>query len=347
MNFRKQYRQYVDQISPSEKLTDAVLNQAASGQMKRTFPRFPGKIIRPAASAAVFLLLCNLGLTALVAHAEPVYETIYAISPTLAQHFMPVHMSSEDQGIRMEVESVSISENTAEIYISMQDLTGGRIDGTMDLYDSYSINRPFDSAGTCQLADYDESSQKAFFLIRIDEAGDHKITGDKITFSVREFLSHKQIYRDLPIPLALSALSLDSPVMEAEYTGMSGDLETFDAGDSGTVLLPGEAFPDFPVNGIALTAAGYADGRLHLQTAVTNPLANDNHGYFYLQDADGNQLFCDYTVHFQAADDSAVVYQESVFDISPEEIEAYTLYGNFTTCDTKVEGNWQVTFSLQ
>lgn len=46
----------------------------------------------------------------------------------------------------------------------MQDLTGDRIDETMDLFDSYQINRPFDSSGACRLAGYDAQQKAAAFL---------------------------------------------------------------------------------------------------------------------------------------------------------------------------------------
>ena len=58
-----------------------------------------------------------------------------------------------------------------KIYITMQDLTEDRIDGSTDLFDSYSINRPFDSSAHCERVRYDESTKTATFLITIDEWG--------------------------------------------------------------------------------------------------------------------------------------------------------------------------------
>lgn len=58
----------------------------------------------------------------------------------------------------------TVQGDRADIYISMQDLTGDRIDETMDLFDSYQINRPFDSSGACRLAGYDAQQKAAAFL---------------------------------------------------------------------------------------------------------------------------------------------------------------------------------------
>lgn len=40
-------------------------------------------------------------------------------------------------------------------------------------------------------------------------------------------------------------------------------------------------------------------------------------------------------------------YIDFVFDIPPEELEHYTLYGNFYTASTLTEGLWRVTFPLE
>lgn len=56
------------------------------------------------------------------------------------------------------------------------------------------------------------------------------------------------------------------------------------------VLEPGEPRGEFPVEGMALTGVGYVDGKLHLQTAVTDLEAYDNHSYFYLLDQEGNRI---------------------------------------------------------
>ena len=80
-------------------------------------------------------------------------------------------MSCEDDGIKMEVISAYINADKADIYISMQDMTDERIDETTDLFDSYSINRPFSSSATCERMSYDEETKTATFLISITQWG--------------------------------------------------------------------------------------------------------------------------------------------------------------------------------
>lgn len=122
----------------------------------------------------------------------------------------------------MEVVSAYIHGNVAEIYITMQDLTGDRIDDTIDLYDSYSINSPFDSSASCERVGYDEKTKTATFLISITECGNQKIAGDKITFSVKEFLSHKKNYSDIKIPLDLSLVTTAKDKQKVYTAGGGG-----------------------------------------------------------------------------------------------------------------------------
>ena len=92
-----------------------------------------------------------------------------------------------------------VHADTAEIYLSMQDLTGERIDETVDLFDSYSIHSSRDSSSTCSLIEFDPESGKAVFLVQVKHMNGEKIEGQKLTFSVSEFLTGKQrVEQELP-----------------------------------------------------------------------------------------------------------------------------------------------------
>lgn len=348
MNFKEVYRQLNELIYPENTLIEYTVSLAAARRKKHT-----SSIRRTAAAACILCAIMYFSLPVLAAHIDPVYRLMYALSPQAAQHFMPVQRACEDQGIRMEVESACIYENSAQIYITMEDLTGDRIDETTDLYDSYSINYPFDAIGTCSLEDYDEATGKASFLIAIDKMPggrkNHNILGDKITFSVREFLSHKKQYDNILIPIDLSTVPTDSPVQPVEACGLSYSSETYRSiDDNATALIPGAPMEEFPIEGISLTAIGCVDDMLHVQLAVENSLENDNHGYVWLADADGKRLDSVYSIDFRDTDeDKDIRYQEIVFCIPTEGLSDYSLYGHFTISGLKTEGNWRVTFPLE
>lgn len=352
MNFKETYRHLNNAVVPDPELTEALLERAR----KRTQRQKPVKSHRfgYGAAAAIFCLFAGLLLSmpALAAHADPVYQLLYRLSPRAAQYFMPVQMSAEDQGIRMEVVSARIYENTAEIYIAMEDLTGDRIDETTDLYDSYSIHRPFDATGTCERAGYDAASGRVFFLIKLQEQSGtgsaHSITGDKITFSVQEFLSRKSTYENMVIPLDLTCLPENPKVKETEPNGFSGDCEIWKNLHTAAVLVPNITVSILPSDGIRLTAIGYQDGMLHIQTAMEDTLENDNHGYLWLEDEEGTcESVCSISFQEESENGHSVTYHEQVFDISEERLSGCTLHGRFVISGQKTEGNWRVTFPLE
>ncbi len=346
--FREKYKHMINQVHPGDELLCNVLKSARSGGKRKN-----GKTssFRKPVIAIVAICICmSLAIPALAATAEPIYQLMYLVSPSMAQFFMPVQKSYEDNGIKMEVVSAYIHDNAAEIYITMQDLTGDRIDGTIDLYDSCSINRPFDSSTSCKRVGYDEKTKTAMFLISITEWGNQKIAGDKITFSLKKFLSHKKNYRDVGIQLDLSLIAAAKDTQKVYTAGGGGkDYQAYTDEGEAIVLTPSQVMAGFPVDGIDLTAIGYIDNKLHVQMALTDRLKNDNHGSFYLKNADGKTVECNYNISFanQYEQQGRIDYCECVFDIPQEEIGNFSLYGNFVTSGMITEGNWRVTFPLE
>lgn len=333
MTFQQKYNQMNAQLVPDAEL----VRQTAAACARR--PKGTARL-RPILVFAALLLCFSLAFPAFAASPSG-YELLYKISPAAAQYFKPVNRSTEDNGIRMEVESVYIHEDTAEIYISLTDLTGDRIDETTDLFDSYRIHRPFDCAATCSLADYDAQTHTARFLISIREFGGQKIEGDKLTFSVRRFLSGKREFEGLLPELDLIAANTAPNIKAVEPRGFAGSQE---AETAPTAMVPGEAIYS-PVSGVDVTGIGYVNGQLHIQLRYADIANTDNHGYIWLQTADGEMLDADRNISFWGAEQRDS-YEEYIYDISSEALESCSVYGYFVTCASLTEGNWEITFPL-
>ena len=354
--FQEKYRRMNEQIVPHQSLVNETIekiNQRTKPGMHRGKPFF----CKPTAAGAMLLICIFAAMPVLAAKVTPVYELIYLVSPSTAQFFKPVQKSCENNGIKMEVVATYIHEDTAEIYITLQDLTGSRVDATTDLYDSYSIHRPFAGSAYCKRIDYDKETKTATFLIKITQWGKHNIEGDKLTFSIHNFISDKHEYEGIPIKVNLGTVNKAAETKDTEITGGSGvNYERYfpygktQVSTIATVLAPSELICS-PVKGIDITGIGYVDGMLHIQAAVSDSLKNDNHGYSFLKDKMGNEIEYDYSVSFSGYGDSGskdtrVDYDEFVFDIPKDEIANYTLYGSFYTSGLYTEGPWQVTFPL-
>ena len=304
------------------------------------------------AIAACLCLVFILAVPVMAASMPAFYNMLYTVSPATAQFFKPVQLSCEDNGIRMEVSAAYIHENIAEIYISVQDLEGTKFDETIDLFDSYQINTPFDCSAHCILSGYDPDTHTAEFLITIEQWDDQDITGDKLTFSLREILSKKETYEGIINEVNLSDIQLESTTQRVDPRGIGGSefIEKYEESaeqDLLTVLKPSGTICS-PVDGVSLTGIGYVDGYLHIQVYYKDILKTDNHGTIALTNketdetisADGSVAFFD-----DAGENS---YEDYIFtEIPAETLGEYDLYGEFITSSGSIEGNWSVTFPLE
>ncbi len=300
-----------------------------------------------AVGAAACLILC---VPVLAATVPAFYEALYAVAPATAQLFKPVALSCEDQGIRMEVSAVYIQEDTIQVYLTMEDLKEDRIDGTMDLFDSYSINTPFDCTGHCTWADYDPQTGKASLLITMTHWGGVPVSGEKLTFTVREFLSHKKELEGPVFQVSLAAAPLKPQTQSVPLRGYSGSSSLVEAvldADQVTVLQPSEPLAA-PTEGVSITALGYVDGCLRVQAYYEDILKTDNHGFLSLRNKTSGEVCTSSTSLSFFDEEGKGSYQDYLFpDIPPEELENYELWGSFVTSQGSVQGNWSVTVPLE
>ncbi|MGN0477876.1 MAG: DUF4179 domain-containing protein [Hominenteromicrobium sp.] len=333
---KDQYRRMNEQIAPDEALIRETASAAA-----RTAVHIRKARIRPILVFAA-LLVCFALAVPVFAASPAGYKILYSISPAAAQYFKPVNQSCEDNGIRMTVDSVYLSENAASFHISLQDLTGDRIDETTDLLDSYTLYSVFDYSTSCKLIQYNRQTRTAKFLVSIFAPDGHPIEGDKLTFSLRRFLSGKQEFEGELSGIDLTDVTRSSRTISAELRGWNGCRPH---SDRFTALPPGEPLYS-PVSGVDVTGLGYVDGKLHIQLCYADVLQTDNHGYIWLQTADGTKISDIGSGSFWD-DKRKNCYEEYIFDVDPEQLASCTVYGYFVTCDALTEGNWEITFALE
>ena len=272
---------------------------------------------------------------------EKVYEILYMISPELAQKLKPVNMSCEDDGILMTVVAADVYDDRAEVLISLKDLTDNRLDGTTDLFDSYSIHTPYDQSGGCSLVGFDEESGELIYMISVEQMDHVLILGDKITFSISQLLTGKKHFElsidqidTANLPVIMECLA------DPNFRGYSGS----DIEDGMQIIIPGEEV--LLDEGVTLTGYGLVDGQLHVQIKYDDIYHTDNHGFLYLEKEDTDRVL--YAGSYAFWDESHTdSYEEYVFDIPAEELQEYRLGGEFWTCTGgPIEGDWSVTFPL-
>ena len=382
MQFKDTYREWNEKVQPSEELLSRLLTEAsqiteaseisAAEESAKRHKKWNDKVrenkirenkiqgkpnhnrrwSRGIAWAAGLLLVINVSLPVLAGTFPTIYELMYLVSPAVAQFYQPVQLSDEYDGIRMEVVAAYIHEETAEIYITIQDLEGDRLDETTDLYDSYSIHMPYSAIGNCRKVGYDPESGILTYLITVTQENGRKIEGKKLTFSVGGYLGQKQEYEKIEIPIDLTQVTeeayqyVDTPARGGTLTGCSGLAAIMS--ETYPVLVPQPADPDFPIEGVKLTGIGYVEGKLHIQYAVENALNNDNYGSFFLQNEAGEMLQEVGSVSFyEGSGKKRIDYRDSVFLIPQKELQNYRLYGNFVVSEGFHKGSWQVSFPIK
>ena len=306
-------------------------------------------------AVAACLCICFCGVFSGMVYADNdfAYDTMYRISPAIAQKLKPVHESCIDQGIKLEVESAVVEGNGAKMLVSLKDIEGNRIDATADLFDSYDIHSPYDQACGCEFEGFDKETGKATFFLDISNTKKEPIAGDKITFSVSKILTQKrQVNQTLDmIDLGKAKEVTDAYKPEIWGGGFSDEwLDLHDLQEFGPydipVLYPDEANAVEITAGVFYTGCGFIDGNLHIQMRYTDIFNTDNHGFINLRTKEGNVIQEVASPNF-SADNEKDQYVEYIFDVSPEEAGNYKVYGEFETSDGSIEGDWEITFPLK
>lgn len=352
MHFENNYRSMNESILPDRALIEDTLTRMERGETPKRRPRRLRRIVTLAAAAAVAVGCIT---PALATHVPEVYQALYAISPAVTQALMPVNESCESSGVKMEVVSAAIDGDTAGVYLTLTDTTGELFGSNApDLYDSYSLHYParIGQLSQCHLVEYDAKAAAATYYIEIANIGGEQYIGDKFTFSVRQLLIGKQKQTGVGVSYDLSDVPLDPqtavhPINGASSIGaMPAEIDRKINGDGYDFLVPQGSLWQSDDGIFSLTAAGYADGYLHLQYAASKSLAQSNHAELFLHAPNGTQIWHEYTVSYNDYEND-ISYTDFVYPIRCEDLPNCTLSTNMYTTAARMEGNWQVTFRLE
>lgn len=296
---------------------------------------------------AAVLIICFATLPVWAAKSPVLNNVLYSISPETAQFFKPVQKSDEEKGVKMEVISAYIHDDTAEIYISLQDTGSNRIDETTDLFDSYRIRTPFDSSGYCKDVSYDPETKTKTFLVTLKNNSKHKITGWKVTFSLEKILSQKESGTVCLDELNIALAEKNPKTVRKKVLGYSNSIENpnrslyFQAMESQGIIAT-------PFKGITITALGYIDNKLHIQVHYSNIINTNTWGFVDLKNTVTGETL-GYSDSFNFWDEEKTGhYYEYIFDTtSLTEPENWKIEGSFNTSPEALTGNWEVTFPLE
>lgn len=324
---------------------------------------------RAAACLALISVLAFSGVTAAAAGGSiTAYDILHSMYPRFAEAMVPVQESCVYDGIEMRVEAVSVKGSRAEVYIAMQDLTGDRIDESMDLFDSERIGIGGVQISSCSMVSYDKETKTATFLVTAERMDGVSISKKRLSFSISRFLSGKKEQTlEIPeidlknaavkeefLPAYLPAESQDSQegvTIRGAGNGRGRDKESGEKvnwrNDLKGCLVPEEENNRIAVTeGAEISACGFIGNRLHIQAHYENILDHDDHGFLWITDGDGGVINYLYSVSFWDEEHTGS-YEEYVFDLSPkDDLESHSVTGWFVTEAELYEGEWSVRITL-
>lgn len=315
-------------------------------------------LIRPIAVPVLSLcFFCMAALPAMAKQIPAAYQVVQRYAPALTEYIIPEKVSDTSKDITLQVEAVNIEGNKAEVILSFKDAEGSQqdqINGKVDLYDSYQIYNYGETgvAGGCSFLEYDKAEDKAYF--KIDITSDHAFNKNKVKLAVTQLLT-RCIEEERVI--SLDNMIEDPKEKVLEYNGSGGMIQDRSQipffvdevnSSSRIVRVMDEAGWDESLSeALTVTGVAYDEGVLRVQQCRGNFSEADRHIQLYLKDKEGNERIPDYSVGWkEEINEEEVLYDESWFLISKEELGQYELYGMFYITDGSVKGNWEVTVNL-
>jgi hypothetical protein len=198
------------------------------------------------------------------------------VHPAVGEQLQPINLVCEDNGIKMEVVAAMNDDDTAFIYLTLQDLSGKRIDESVDLF-IYQVrcDGEYLSSPGGELIDYDETTGIATILITARTAGRNidTLNGKKITVFVDSFMSDKQEFDDFDLGINLAEVSKNPKTVRhdmGEQRGMGSSSSKLMNGllsqSTITILKPNELNIPLPgIDFVYISNIGIIDDRLHVQ----------------------------------------------------------------------------------
>ncbi len=351
--FQEEYKKAYDGIEP-RKLNAEELYSRMEAQHDWKARRLVKPIAVPALSICLF---CMLAMPVLAEQIPAVYQVIQKFAPALAEYVLPEETSCTSKDITLQVEAVNIDGNTGEIILSFSDADESgkdQIRGRVDLYDSYRIVNYGEAwqSGGCSFLEYDPVEDKAFF--KVDITSDREFEKDKVRFAVTQLLTR---YEREEKEISLEQMIEDPKEKNLVRDGGGGGLKDhskipFYVLDSDSTSRTVRVMDVVELNAsmvdeLRVTGVAYDEGVLRVQQCRGNFKEADRHIRIYLKDSEGNERIPDASASWQEEiDGEKVLFDETWFLITEEELSQYDLYGMFYVIDGSVKGDWEVIFSI-
>ena len=299
---------------------------------------------------------------------------LYQQWPDLALTLMPVNMSSEDCGIRVEVVSAAVQDSELYINYLVEDLEGNRIDEHTHAWMAIWYETPDGLSSRSSVADpqYDAGTGKLMCsdhylyedLINpgdnqieafMDSISSHRKTTVNLLPLLKEYGSRA---KPMPLPENIRCTAYDSDMVSGKWEAPES-MHVLDNTDS----------PEIPLaDHVYLSGIGMVDGILHVQIhypeyreicdrfeEAMDPLYSDVYLYDTIEDELGSwpsvvkyhtNPSVNYAVEL-AWENNGERWVEYMFTVDKELTEEQTFGVNIDVTESVIKGDWRLSIPLR
>ncbi|MCL2060693.1 MAG: DUF4179 domain-containing protein [Oscillospiraceae bacterium] len=342
-------------IYMSGELKDKIITGAATPNKKYRFKLTP---------AVVAVCLCIALAVPVFAVALQGYVALLGmVGPKVGVQLQPISMVSEDEGIKMEVVAAMNDDDSAVIFLTLQDQAGDRIDESVELLQYQVKSGDNYLSASAETVAFDETENIATIRLSAHDPGamSGNINEDHLTVSIESFQSGKQEFSDIETGINLAEVTDDADTIDFNMN------ETIGRGASSMALLreieeqshikalkPDELY--IPIPGIDfayISNIGIINGRLHVQMRSNQSEANTREwarardsGYIALvadtaENVGDNDYFTterDSFIHITRvefsyyADEKGELFTNELYQEYTEDGDTYNTYYLYTEC---------------
>ena len=275
---------------------------------------------------------------------ESILRNALRFYPELRDHPVPINLSVEKQGIRMEVVSGCLQENIASFLVKVRDVEG-KYNG-LDLQLVHIANNEGLLSFTSSERYRNKAENYSVWVYEMELPDPMPSESDSLNLYMNEFHAKREATIDL-VPLLKEHAGTEDGVAPPEDARKDGVAPPEDARSLSDVVAPvtgdmkvlsyeasQEKIPLF--GNIFLSGIGWIDGQLHVQLYAHPSALNKGYGISAYGAVDGKNVQAD--VGVITWDE----WHEYVFNCDPDDVDRMTLETHLTEYEESLYDDWSV-----
>jgi len=269
-----------------------------------------------------------------------------------------------EDGIRVELVAIGVFDNVVDIYLTLEDMVGNRLDDNFDALFFLDLVTA-ELRGIVATTKYEVIDRTdGVITLYSRQIFSQSLIGEELAFSLRRInynikqYFNYEIYLDLTTAMSdvsTTQLIIDHDPLSIGIWGTDGEKVRDLISTTGiTILEPNIHDIDLGFEGIEtlISAIGIIDGRLHIQLYEPSPSYSRSSSSIHLLNPQGELVEMALSVPFSIDEydsfyisETYTYYRENIFIVDLDRLSEYSLFGHFHNSDL-ITLDWTATFEV-